>query len=86
MKGQQIEQLPHRNHKQTFYFRYVRVTLQEQLCSCLPTFPVRHFYGPGAVERIGVKIWKARREDGPRLSIDIASTKGCREDKRDIEK
>lgn len=64
----------------------MRVTPQEQLRGCLPTFAVRHFYGPGAVERIGVKIWKTRREDGPRLSIDVASTKGCGEDERDTEK
>lgn len=55
-------------------------------CVCLPTFPVRHLYSPGAVKRIGVKIWKARREDGPRLSVNVASTKGCREDERDTEK
>lgn len=51
----------------------------------LPTFPVRHLYRPGAVERIRVKVWKARRENGPCLSIDIASTKGCRDQEREME-
>lgn len=63
----------------------VRFTLQGYVRDCLPTFPVRHLHRPGAVERIRVKVWKARRENGPCLSIDIASTKGYRDQDRDME-
>lgn len=52
---------------------------------CVPTFAVRHLHRPGAVERIRVKVWEARREKGPCLSIDISSTKGCRDQERDTE-
>lgn len=48
-------------------------------CICNRTFPMRDLYSPGAVKWIGVEVRKSRRQNCPRLAIDIASTKGYRE-------
>lgn len=47
------------------------------------TFSMRDLYGPGAVERVGVKIGEARRQNCPGFTKDIASAKGCKETARD---
>ena len=47
------------------------------------TFPMRHLYSPGAVQRIWVEVRKARRQNCPCFTIDIASTKSYREKGRD---
>lgn len=47
------------------------------------TFPMRHLYSPGAVQRIWVEVRKARRQNCPCFTIDIASTKSYKEKGRD---
>ena len=49
------------------------------------TFPMRHLYSPGTVQGVGVKVRKARRQNSPRLTINIASTKSCRKKVTDKE-
>ena len=50
------------------------------------TFPMRHLYSPGAVQRIWVEVRKARRQNCPCFTIDIASTKSYRETETSVGK
>lgn len=72
-------QQPSRYAKQINIFIFI---LRKYIVAHL-TLPMRHLYCPGAVKRVGVEVWKARRQNCPCFAIDIASTKGYRSRERD---
>lgn len=48
------------------------------------TLSMGHFDGPGAVEGVRVEVREPRREDGPALPVDVASTEGLKQQREII--